>query len=94
MKQQSVFKAMADPTRRKILQILRAQDSLCAGDIGSHFTISAPAISEHLRILLAAGLVRRQRQGKYIHYHLNTSIFEDIASYCLQLTDRNKEASE
>lgn len=65
----SVFRALADPTRRQILQDLRGGE-LTAGDIASRFTISGPSISRHLSILKAAGLLAERREANRIYYSL------------------------
>jgi DNA-binding transcriptional ArsR family regulator len=65
----SVFRALADPTRRQILQDLRAGE-LTAGEIGGRFTISGPSISRHLSVLKGAGLVRERRDANRIYYAL------------------------
>jgi DNA-binding transcriptional ArsR family regulator len=64
-----VFRALADPTRREILQILR-KGEVTAGEIGSKFDLSAPSISRHLGVLEAAGLVTERREGVRIYYRL------------------------
>jgi len=64
-----VFRALADPTRRQILQDLQAGE-LTAGEIAGRFPISAPSISRHLSLLKAAGLVHERRDGNRIHYRL------------------------
>jgi DNA-binding transcriptional ArsR family regulator len=64
-----VFRALADPTRREILQILR-RGEITAGEIGSKFTVSAPTISRHLGVLESAGLVAARREGVRIYYRL------------------------
>lgn len=64
-----VFKALADPTRREILQLLKAGE-LAAGEIGAGFSMSGPSISRHLAILSAAGLIRSRRDGNRILYEL------------------------
>ncbi len=74
----SVFRALADPTRRQILQDLRGGE-LAAGDIASRFTISGPSISRHLSILRAAGLVTERRQANRILY----SLVEDRLANCV-----------
>jgi DNA-binding transcriptional ArsR family regulator len=74
----SVFRALADPTRRQILQDLRAGE-LAAGDIASRFSISGPSISRHLSILRAAGLVKERRQANRILY----SLVEDRLASCV-----------
>jgi DNA-binding transcriptional ArsR family regulator len=73
-----VFRALADPTRRQILQDLRAGE-LPAGDIAARFSISGPSISRHLSILKAAGLVRERRQANRILY----SLVEDRLAHCV-----------
>ncbi|MGB8198047.1 MAG: metalloregulator ArsR/SmtB family transcription factor [Acidimicrobiales bacterium] len=65
----SVFRALADPTRRQILQDLR-EGELTAGDIGSRFPISGPSISRHLTVLKSAGLVAERRESNRIYYSL------------------------
>ena len=74
----SVFRALADPTRRQILQDLR-EGELAAGDIASRFTISGPSISRHLSVLRAAGLVTERRQANRILY----SLAEDRLANCV-----------
>jgi DNA-binding transcriptional ArsR family regulator len=73
-----VFRALADPTRRQILQDLRSGE-LAAGDIASRFSISGPSISRHLSILKAAGLVTERRHGNRILY----SLVEDRLASCV-----------
>jgi len=74
----TVFRALADPTRRQILQDLRPGE-LTAGDIGSRFTISGPSISRHLSILKAAGLVKERRDANRIFY----TLVEDRLANCV-----------
>lgn len=74
----SVFRALADPTRRQILQDLRGGE-LAAGDIASRFTISGPSISRHLSILKAAGLLRERPEANRIFY----SLVEDRLANCI-----------
>ncbi|KGI77612.1 autorepressor SdpR family transcription factor [Oleiagrimonas soli] len=84
MKQQEVFKAMADPTRRAILK--RLQDgALTAGEIGESFDISAASLSHHFAVLKRADLVRTERRGQYIVYSLNSTVFEDLARMLFDL---------
>ena len=66
-----VFKALADPTRRQILQDLRAGE-LTAGEIAGRFTISGPSVSRHLAVLRGAGLIAERREANRIHYRLVT----------------------
>jgi DNA-binding transcriptional ArsR family regulator len=75
---ESVFRALADPTRRQILQDLRGGE-LSAGEIAGRFTISGPSISRHLGVLKAAGLVQERRQANRIYY----SLVEDRLATCV-----------
>ncbi|MFH1822384.1 MAG: autorepressor SdpR family transcription factor [Patescibacteria group bacterium] len=72
------IQALSDPTRRRILELLKKKD-LAAGEIGKHFNITLPSLSHHLNILKNAGLVTSQRQGQEIIYSLNLSVFEEAA---------------
>ena len=74
---QSTMRALSDPTRREILNLLK-KDSMSAGDISGHFEMSVPAVSKHLSILKDAGLIRDRREGKYIYYELNASVLEEV----------------
>lgn len=76
--------ALADPTRRKILQMLGKRD-LSAGEIGAEFNISPPSISHHLNVLKNADLVVAQRQGQNIIYSMNASIVQEMLQQLLDL---------
>jgi ArsR family transcriptional regulator len=78
------FKALADPTRRKILDLLKDSD-LTAGEIAEHFSMTKPSISNHLNLLKQAGLVWDQRQGQHILYSLNTTVFQDVMKWIIDL---------
>ena len=81
-----VFGALSDATRRAILDLLREQDELAAGQIADHFpTISRPAVSKHLRVLRDAGLVRSEERGRENHYRLDAS---PLGSVQLEWLDR------
>ena len=71
------FKALSDPVRRDILQLLK-QGRLSAGEISSHFAMTNATISYHLSILKKADLVFETREGTYIYYELNASVLEEI----------------
>ena len=71
-----VYKALADPTRRRILELLRERE-MTAGDISSHVQVSKPTLSGHFAVLKAAGLIDVTRQGTSLIYRLNTSVLED-----------------
>ena len=75
-----LFKALSDPTRRAILDILRVSD-LSASAIADNFNISKPSISHHLSILHRAELVLRERRGQQIFYSLNTTVFQQIIAW-------------
>jgi ArsR family transcriptional regulator len=77
------FKAMADPTRRQILQLLK-KGKLTAGEIAEHFDMTKPSVSHHLNVLKNAGLVLDERQGQFISYSLNTTVFQDAIGWLLQ----------
>ena len=79
------FKALADPTRRKILELL-AKEDMNAGDIADYFKISKPSISHHLNILKNADLIADERQGQNIMYSLNTSVFQDLVKWFFDFT--------
>ncbi|QNU35934.1 winged helix-turn-helix transcriptional regulator [Geobacillus sp. 44C] len=87
-----VYKALADPTRRDILNLLRNKD-LTAGEIADHFRISKPSISHHLNLLKQADLVHAEKDGQYIYYSINTTVLQDVLVWLLSLQEgeRNKE---
>ena len=84
MRTEEVFKALADPNRRKILKLLK-QGSLAAGEIAKAFSITKGSLSHHFNVLKAADLIRPERRGQSIVYSLNTSVFEDVAALFLDL---------
>ncbi len=73
---QSTLRAISDPTRRTILNLLKKR-SLPAGEIAAHFDMSLPAVSKHLSILKDAELIRDRREGKFIYYELNATVLEE-----------------
>lgn len=79
------FKALSDPTRRQILDLLKERD-LTAGEISDHFHISKPSISQHLKILKHAELIQDEKKGQYIIYSLNTTVFQDLMNWALKFT--------
>lgn len=78
--EQAVFKALADPVRRKILELLGARD-MPAGDIAACFPIAAPSVSRHLFILKSAGLIHDKRSGRSIIYSLNSSAVREVIAW-------------
>ena len=81
----SPFQALADPTRRAILKLLR-RGSRTAGEIADEFHLSKPTLSHHFKVLEAAGLVRSERRGTFIVYTLQSSVIEDLAAELLELS--------
>ena len=74
---QNTLKALSDPIRREILEMLK-EKSMSAGEIADHFQVTNPSISRHLSVLKQADLIRDTRQGKYIFYEINTSVLEEL----------------
>ena len=81
---QETFKALSDPTRREIIQLLK-DGKLSAGDIVSHFPSTNATISHHLSVLKNADLITDERQGKYIYYELNASVIDEIIAWITAL---------
>lgn len=71
-----VFKALSDPTRRRVLQLLRS-GPMSAGDLGSHFEVSKPTMSAHFSVLKEADLIHAEKAGKSVIYHLKLSVLEE-----------------
>ena len=84
MSLQATLRALSDPVRREILNLLKG-GTLSAGEITEHFDITAAAISRHLSVLKEADLIRDTRQGKFIYYDLNTSVLEEIMLWITDL---------
>ena len=74
---QSTLKALSDPIRRQILDMLK-RGRMSAGEIGEAFPVSSAAVSKHLSVLKEADLIRDTREGKFIYYELNTSVLEEV----------------
>ena len=94
MAHDDLFKALADANRRKILKLLGKQDSMTAGEIAGQFTISQPAISDHLKILRNAGLIYPEKRGQFIYYQLNASVMQEMTALVFDLLKINKEEKE
>lgn len=84
MSMQDTLQALADPTRREILNLLK-QSRMSAGEISNHFSISGAAVSRHLSVLKEADLIRDEREGKYIYYELNATVHEEILLWISEL---------
>jgi DNA-binding transcriptional ArsR family regulator len=85
-----VFKALSDPTRRKIIMMLRNGD-MNAGEIADHFNISKPSISRHLNLLKQATLVLDERRGQNIIYSLNTTVFQEVVNWIFEASSINEK---
>ncbi|MCD8073932.1 MAG: autorepressor SdpR family transcription factor [Lachnospiraceae bacterium] len=81
---QETLKALADPTRREILNLLKS-GRMSAGEITEHFPVTAASISRHLSVLKDADLVRDKREGKFIYYEINTSVLEETLLWMTDL---------
>lgn len=81
---QVTLRALADPTRREILALLRS-GPLSAGEIVDHFSVTNAAISRHLSVLREADLIRDRREGKFVYYELNASVLEEIMLWITEL---------
>ncbi|MCZ2458454.1 MAG: autorepressor SdpR family transcription factor [Chitinophagales bacterium] len=84
-----IFKALNDPTRRKILELLKEKD-MTAGEIADRFQISWPSISHHLDLLKQANLVMTEKEGQYIYYSLNTTVVDEIMKWLMQFKSKKK----
>jgi DNA-binding transcriptional ArsR family regulator len=87
----AVFKALADPTRRQILRLLRGGEQT-AGQLAERFDIRAASMSHHFTVLKQANLIVARRDGQQIFYMLNTTVFQDVMASVLELLE--KEAVE
>ena len=85
---QDTLKALSDPTRREILQLLK-KGKMTAGEITGHFPVTAAAISRHLSVLKEAGLIRDKRDGKFLIYELNVSVLEEMLLWVTELKGDN-----
>ena len=90
MGMQDTLRALSDPSRRKILNLLKS-GRMSAGEIAEHFDITGAAVSRHLSVLKEAELVRDEREGKFIYYDLNTSVLEEIMLWLGDLKGDNNE---
>ena len=83
---QNTLKALSDPVRREILEMLKS-GRLSAGEIAARFPVSGAAISKHLSVLREADLIRDTREGKFIYYELNASVLEEIMLWLSHLKE-------
>ena len=87
---QETMRALADPTRREILNLLKG-GRLSAGEITDHFPVTAAAISRHLSVLKEADLIRDKREGKFIYYEMNASVLEEIMLFVSDLKGEKRD---
>lgn len=85
-----VWKALADPTRRKILSLLKDKD-MNAGEIANEFNMTKPSISNHLNILKQADLVDAEKVGQNVNYSLKTSVLQNVLKLISDLSSRGKD---
>jgi DNA-binding transcriptional ArsR family regulator len=85
----TLFRALNDSTRRRILEMLRKRD-MTAGDIADKFDISKPSISHHLDLLKQAEVVIAVKKGQFIYYSLNTTVLDDVVKWLLDLRQKRK----
>ena len=87
---QNTIKALSDPIRRQILEMLKT-GRMAAGEISEKFPVSGAAISKHLSVLREADLIRDAREGKFIYYELNTSVLEEVMLWISGLKGEKNE---
>jgi ArsR family transcriptional regulator, arsenate/arsenite/antimonite-responsive transcriptional repressor len=87
------FKALADPTRREILRILR-RGEMTAGDLAEHFDMTKPTMSHHFAVLKEADLLTSRRDGQQIWYGLNTTVVQDLMSWAMDLLRGTQEKTQ
>lgn len=88
---QNTLRALADPIRREILNVLK-NGRLSAGQISEHFEVTGASVSRHLSVLKEADLIRDTREGKFIYYDLNASVLEEIMLWITDLKGDNDHA--
>ncbi len=86
----TLFKALNDPTRRAILELLKEKD-MTAGDIANQFNISKPSISHHLDLLKQADLVAAEKEGQFIYYSINTTVMDEMLKWLMQFSNKKKK---
>ena len=88
-----LFKALGDPTRRQIIELLREKD-MTAGEIADYFSISKPSISHHLDLLRQADVVISIKEGQFITYSLNTTVFDEMVKWMMDLSDKKSKKTK
>lgn len=90
---QQTLRALADPIRREILNMLK-RGRMSAGEITEHFPVTAASISRHLSVLKEADLIRDTREGKFIFYEINTSVLEETLLWITDLKGESRDVKE
>ena len=90
----NLFEALAHPIRRDILDILKKEGELPAGSLGERFNLAKPSLSHHLKTLLHAGLIDRERRGRQLFYRIQISALEEAAQVAFRLFDVNRKDDE
>ena len=85
-----IFGALTDPTRLKIIKLLSRKD-LAASELGEHFDITAPSLSHHLSVLLQAGLICQERQGRWLIYSLKKGVLDKVAEQVRLIGQKSKK---
>ncbi len=88
-----LFKALGDPTRRQIIELLRKKD-MNAGEIADHFNMSKPSISHHLDLLRQADVVQSVKEGQFINYSLNTTVFDEMVKWIMDISDKKNKTKK
>ncbi len=89
----NLFKALDDPTRRKILELLKKGD-MTAGEIAEMFDMTKPSISYHLDLLKRGGLVISVKEGQFVKYSINTSVLDEVVEWVYSLASKKGEKDE
>jgi ArsR family transcriptional regulator len=90
MSRNETFRALADPTRREILGLLR-KGEMTAGDLAKRFDMTKPSMSHHFAVLKEADLITSRRAGQQIWYGLNTTVVQDLMAWAIRLVEDNKK---
>jgi ArsR family transcriptional regulator, arsenate/arsenite/antimonite-responsive transcriptional repressor len=85
-----LFKALGDPTRRQIIELLRKKD-MTAGEIADQFNMSKPSISHHLDLLRQADVVQSIKEGQFITYSLNTTVFDEMVKWVMDISNKKSK---
>jgi DNA-binding transcriptional ArsR family regulator len=93
MRLNEAFKALADPTRREILRLLR-RGEMSAGELAEHFDMAKPSVSHHFSVLKQADLIFARREGQQIFYSLNTTVVEDLLAIIWDLFPNHRPTEE